>query len=102
MKTFKCITTCTWNGRYWKEGTITPPYPDTIVPPQHFEIEEEGILDPDEPDNAEDIKPVGTFTEEELRSMQFNKLKKIAKQYEVYQDNMKTVDSLVKAILGAN
>jgi hypothetical protein len=102
MKTFKCITTCTWNGRYWKEGTITPPFSDDIVPPQHFEIEEEGIGDPEEPDETIGLKPIGEFTEEELRTKKFTALRKIAQQYGVYKDTMKTNDKLLKAILGAN
>jgi len=46
MKTYKCITTCTWNGRHWREGTDTPPLDDNVIPPEHFtenKDEDEGV-----------------------------------------------------------
>lgn len=36
MRTYECITSCTWNGRFWREGTTTQPLEDTIIPPEHF------------------------------------------------------------------
>jgi hypothetical protein len=60
MKTYECITTCTWNGRYWREGTTTPPLEDTVIPPEHFVL----INDTEE---QEDVVHEETNTNDEIK-----------------------------------
>lgn len=80
----------------WREGDVTPSYPDDVVAPEHFELE-----DPADDDREDDVRSDGSYTEEELKSMNYFKLRKIAKQYGVFDKTMNTSECVIKAILGA-
>jgi hypothetical protein len=95
MKTYKCITMCTWGGRLWREGVITSPYPDSVILPEHFEVYEDDKEDEEESTNEE-------YTYETLICKKFKALQKISKERGVYDDSLRTNEQLVNSILGAN
>lgn len=117
-RVYKCITTCTWNGRYWEEGTLTAPFPDDVKPPEHFmpvqdaeELQEvlRTIDEEEEPETFAalsqqimDIGLTGTgILAGDLHLKNYQQLKKIAKDIGVYEDTMKTKDDLIQAIEAA-
>ena len=118
-KVYKCVTTCTWNGRYWEEGTLTHPIPADVTPPEHFtsvqDVEElqEVLNTIDEEEEPETFAALsqqimdtgltgtGILAGDDLQLKNFQQLKKIAKDMGVYEDTMKTKDELIQAIEAA-
>ena len=110
------MTTCTWNGRYWEEGTLTHPVPDDVTPPEHFtpvqDVEElqEVLNTIDEEEEPETFAALsqqimdtgltgtGILAGDDLQLKNYQQLKKIAKDLGVYEDTMKTKDDLIQAI----
>jgi tetrahydromethanopterin S-methyltransferase subunit G len=112
---YKCINTCTWDGRYWEEGTLTRPLSSDIVPPKHFalvndvkELEEvlEGI------DEEEDCQTFSELTQRimdavntgvgicagDLKMKNFKQLQGIAKRKELPYEGIKSKDELIELI----
>jgi hypothetical protein len=119
MKIYKCVTTCTWNGRYWEEGTLTDPIPDDVKPPKHFEqvtnpseIQEvlDGIDEEDDPKTFTELSQqlmdvgntgVGMCAGDDLQLKNLEQLKAIAKEKNVYNSGLRTKDALIEAIESA-
>ena len=117
-RVYKCVTTCTWNGRYWEEGTLTHPIPAEVTPPEHFtpvhDLEEpqevlQTIDEEEEPETfaalSQQIMDTGLtgtgILAGDLHLKNYQQLKKIAKDLGVYEDTMKTKDDLIQAIEAA-
>ena len=116
LKVYKCNTECTWNGNYWKEGTLTRLLDSDTVPPKEYfkpvtdreELNEvlENVDPEDDPKTFEEISRqlmdagntgVGICAGD-LRLHNFNQLKKMAKDLGVFDETIKSKDDLIEAI----
>lgn len=113
---YKCITTCTWDGRYWEDGELTSPLPDSIKPPKHFVIvnnveELESVLDTideeDEPETFANLSQkileigntgVGICSGDDIKTKNFKQLQGIAKSNGLPYEGIKTRQELIDLI----
>ena len=120
LTVYRCINTCTWQGRYWEEGAITAPFPSDIIPPQHFEKVSEvetlqEVLDSldqeDEPDtfaalqetiDEARITGVGMMASDSLELKSREQLIEIAKEKGIDKPTMLNRMTLIKKIAELN
>lgn len=114
MKVYKCITACTWKGRYWAEDALTEPTDD--IPPEHFvpvtDVDElQAVLDTideeEEPETFAELSQqiaeqgftgTGILAGSDLQLKTSQQLKELAKELGVYNGSLKTKESLIEAI----
>jgi len=115
LNVYKCVTTCTWDGRYWEEGTLTGPLSSDKIPPEHFklvndhqELEEalDKIDEEDEPMTYAELSAQindAQFTGSgivagDINYMTLAQLKELAQKQGVYNSGLRTRQSLIDVI----